>query len=273
MESPRPSPPWPEILKSWEARLPVKLGFYDLGGRLRPLVGPDFMNHHLPQCAHARSAHLATCKAFEGRAMADAKAQGGVSWKRCPFGVLELLFLIHSEHRLEGVLFVGAFQTEKISKTLKIFSEGMAPPGPQAGPDAHESWVAMFLPLVRSLGQALGAMPESSGKRRDAVLRFLNDRACDPDVSLGQLEKALRLSSSATRSYLQKEFTTGFSALVTEKRIERARMLLRYSDETLDAIAMRCGYEGARSFDKAFRRLHKMSPGRWRETSGGEGSV
>lgn len=273
MDAPRPSPPWPQILKSWEARLPVKLGFYDLGGRLRPLVGPEFMNHHLPQCAHARSQHLSTCKAFEGRAMAAAKSDGGIAWKRCPFGVLELLFFIQSEHRLEGVLFVGAFQTEKNAKTLKIFSEGMAPTAAQGGPDAHESWVAMFLPLVRALGQALGAMPASSGKRRDAVLRFLNDRACTPEVSLGQLEKTLRLSSSATRSYLQKEFAAGFSALVTEKRIERARLLLRYGDETLDAIAVRCGYEGARSFDKAFRRLHKMSPGRWREASGGEGAV
>lgn len=64
---------------------------------------------------------------------------------------------------------------------------------------------------------------------------------------------------------------------ISQKKIERARQLLRYDDYTVTKVAEILNYESLQSFSKAFRRVMgvtptvylRMEPGEGNESSGG----
>lgn len=258
---------WARILEAHETLLGVRLGFYDFKGRLRPLVGEAFLNHRSAACLKAKGRDMATCKHFEGKAIARLQGEGTPLWKRCPWGVHELMLAIRSSQGLEGVLFIGPFKASRGMESAEVFVTGavkeIAPP---EGPMKAPSWAHLLTPLVHSLERALGRVPAGvDGKRADRVEHFLSKHYASPDVSISQLAGALGLSGSATRAYLKKNFGKGFNELLTLRRLEMAALLLRYSEERVETVALRVGYEHARSFDKAFHRVHGVSPGRWRE--------
>jgi AraC-like DNA-binding protein len=258
--------PWARILEAHEMLLGVRLGFYDFKGRLRTLVGEAFLNHRSATCVKAKARDMATCKHFEGKAIARLQAAGAILWKSCPWGVHELMFAIRSSQGMEGVLFTGPFKASRAMESAEVFGiEGAKGTAPPEGPMKAPSWVHLLTPLVHSLEQALGRVPAGiDGKRADRVEHFLSKHYASPTVSVAQLSGALGLSGSATRAYLKKQFGRGFNELLTLRRLEMAALLLRYSEERVETVALSVGYEHARSFDKAFHRVHGVSPGRWR---------
>jgi AraC family transcriptional regulator len=54
---------------------------------------------------------------------------------------------------------------------------------------------------------------------------------------------------------------------LTERRIERARLLLMHSDLPLADVAVRCGFADQSHFTKIFRRSMAVSPGSFRRAS------
>ncbi|MBN8215064.1 MAG: helix-turn-helix transcriptional regulator [Spirochaetes bacterium] len=267
MGLPTQNPSWARILEAHEKHLGVHLGFYDFKGRLRPLVGEAFLNHRAPVCLKAKARDLACCKSFEGRALARLGEGRPVLWKRCPFGVHELLFAIRGPSGMEGALFVGPFEAPRGTGLEDLFSIDTAPRArSDPGPQAQASWIPLLAPLLSGLEATLGRVPEESGRtREDQVHHFFGQRYLSSTVHVGQLAAELGLSPSATRAYLKRRFKKGFNELLTLRRMEMAALLLRYGEERVEGIALKVGYEHARSFDKAFRRVHGMSPGRWRQ--------
>jgi AraC-like DNA-binding protein len=49
--------------------------------------------------------------------------------------------------------------------------------------------------------------------------------------------------------------------------MEKARSMLRETDEPVKLIGMECGYKTLSSFTRVFTRLHKISPTRYRVLS------
>ncbi|MNG20592.1 Exoenzyme S synthesis regulatory protein ExsA [compost metagenome] len=55
------------------------------------------------------------------------------------------------------------------------------------------------------------------------------------------------------------------AAMLTRLRMERAQLLLRTSNLSLDAVALEVGYESPAAFSRAFTRCHGEAPGRYRQ--------
>jgi AraC family transcriptional regulator len=56
-------------------------------------------------------------------------------------------------------------------------------------------------------------------------------------------------------------------AYVTASRIERAKLMMRSTTESLSNIALACGFADQPHFSRAFRRWAGVSPGAWRRQS------
>ena len=54
-------------------------------------------------------------------------------------------------------------------------------------------------------------------------------------------------------------------AYISERRLDRARHLLAYSDTTLVDVSLICCFSGQANFTKAFKRAVGVSPGRYRQ--------
>jgi len=86
-------------------------------------------------------------------------------------------------------------------------------------------------------------------------------------LGIGDLANVVALS----RSHFSRAFksTLGVSPMeyVAVRRVERAKALICSSREPLAEVALACGFADQPHFNKRFRDLIGMSPGRWRRTN------
>ncbi|MBI1751520.1 MAG: AraC family transcriptional regulator [Acidobacteria bacterium] len=78
------------------------------------------------------------------------------------------------------------------------------------------------------------------------------------------LGKEIGLSRAAFARRFQELVGESPLAYLTRWRMSVAAKLLRSSDDTLDRIATRVGYDSSAAFGKAFQRTHRMPPGHYR---------
>lgn len=104
------------------------------------------------------------------------------------------------------------------------------------------------------------------------AVRFLRERACDATLSIDEVAH----SAGAARRSLERRFRIAMGRTVhqeiTRLRMERARRMLVDTDEPIQAIAGRCGYESLDNFYRTFRRALDETPGGYRRAArrGGE---
>lgn len=88
------------------------------------------------------------------------------------------------------------------------------------------------------------------------------------NVSLGEIASACNLS----RSYFIQAFRETTQRTphqwLLERRIDRARELLRHSDSSLSDIAIACGFSDQSHFTRTFSQLVGTPPGTWRRQAG-----
>ncbi|MGN0972123.1 MAG: response regulator [Aristaeellaceae bacterium] len=89
---------------------------------------------------------------------------------------------------------------------------------------------------------------------RYARNRTLADLAQELGVSHAHLSQLLRRRTGRT-----------YSELVQEKRMDKAKELLAYTEKTVMDIALEVGYSDQFYFSKLFKRLWGMSPNAWRK--------
>lgn len=123
--------------------------------------------------------------------------------------------------------------------------------------------------MISHLGVAYGGMsahrrnggltPAQERRAKEALLHHLGG-----DISLEDLARHCGLS----RAHFARAFktTTGLSPhrWLMRERLERAKQLLICSGDTLDTIAMDCGFADQAHFSRAFAKAMQTSPGRWR---------
>jgi transcriptional regulator GlxA family with amidase domain len=68
------------------------------------------------------------------------------------------------------------------------------------------------------------------------------------------------LDAAAERAYQKEQTGEGLSAALHRIRFNQAVKLLRETEETIDVIALHCGYVNPSSFRRAFRQRYSLSP-------------
>jgi len=84
------------------------------------------------------------------------------------------------------------------------------------------------------------------------------------DISLSQVAKAVNLNPSYFSRLFSDEVGTSFTNYLNTLRIEYSKDLIAYTDESIQDIAYKVGYNSAYYFIKKFKRVTSMTPTKYR---------
>lgn len=104
------------------------------------------------------------------------------------------------------------------------------------------------------------------GYRLNLVLDFI-DNHLDGTLTLEALAAQAHFSRHHFLRVFQDWYGEAPMAYVRRRRLEAGATLLRYSNDHVADIALRCGFETADGFGRAFRQYFGATPTRWRQDS------
>jgi AraC family transcriptional activator of pobA len=96
-----------------------------------------------------------------------------------------------------------------------------------------------------------------------AVFEFI-ERRYGETISLSDVAASVGLTPGHLTTVVRRKTGRTTQQWITERRMAQARKLLRETDLTIEAIAIRTGYRQPSFFIKQFRRDHAITPGAWR---------
>lgn len=134
-------------------------------------------------------------------------------------------------------------------------------------------FVEVLRSWIKSLGPGeggwLGAMADP---HIGPALQLIHERPDQP-WTLRDLGQRVGLGRSAFSDRFTKLVGQSMHRYLIARRMAEAAFLLESSDEGIERIATRVGYETAAAFSKLFHRHHGLSPGRYRAARRSDGSL
>ena len=105
-------------------------------------------------------------------------------------------------------------------------------------------------------------------KRRDIAtlfeIRQFIEENFTREIPIASICKEFGVNRTKLQEGFNQQFGNSVHALISQLRMEKARAMLRETDESIKLIGMECGYKTLSSFTRVFTRLHKMSPTQYR---------
>lgn len=89
---------------------------------------------------------------------------------------------------------------------------------------------------------------------------IIEERMDQADLSFETIAGELYFTPNYLRSLFKKETGMTFVEYLTEKRMERARLLLQKGEMKINAVASAVGYNDSKYFSLIFKRINGMSP-------------
>jgi AraC-like DNA-binding protein len=265
-------PAFEPIIRDVESLLGVHLTVHDLGGMFhdpsgQPLLGPRRGSHKLqPACLAGfgpRCTQHCMGEIHSGAAQAP-EPFVDTCWK----GLRQVVAPFRRQGSHLGCVFAGIWRAEEA-----------APPAdaPPAAARERASLGTLDSDTGRRMGRTLSTLAHGllmrfeqmheqappARTRMAQVRRFLRYRAGE-DVRLGDLAEELHLSESRTSHVVSEMFGRSYQELLMEERINRARTLLLSTDLTAGQVGRRVGMPNEYHFNRTFKRLVGVPPGRFR---------
>lgn len=96
------------------------------------------------------------------------------------------------------------------------------------------------------------------------ALQYIEAHYTEPDFSISAMADEMNITLSWLSTLFKQSAGKNLNACVTEKRMERARELLRSPHHSISEIAHMCGYDDAGYFSSLFRKKTGMNPTEYR---------
>jgi AraC-like DNA-binding protein len=136
--------------------------------------------------------------------------------------------------------------------------------------DGHAEAIAAYL-TITLVELARLAAPSTAGLRQQGelllarVFEVVDDRYAER-LSTSDVAAAVGLTPGYLTTLVRER--TGRTVLdwITERRMAAARTLLLTTDLSAELVARRVGYEDPTYFNRRFRAVHGLAPGRWRSS-------
>jgi AraC-like DNA-binding protein len=95
----------------------------------------------------------------------------------------------------------------------------------------------------------------------------------DKKYTIEELAQKYAISASALKKYFGQVFSMPISEYVRKERLEKAAILLKTSDKSVQDIAALCGYQHQGKFGVVFKEMYQMSPLEYRRMSRTKGGA
>lgn len=119
--------------------------------------------------------------------------------------------------------------------------------------------LALIMMLARQFRQSRAEAPDEPAA--DRMIRFMDEHV--DSVTLSMLAKQFGYHPSYISGLLSKKTGRTFSRILLSQRMERAVLLMRSTDLSLEEIAPLLGYADKSNFHKAFREYYGVAPRQW----------
>jgi AraC-like DNA-binding protein len=113
----------------------------------------------------------------------------------------------------------------------------------------------------------LPAVPQSVGSVRFDVVREFIEEYLDREIGLFELAALVGLNATEFSRAFKAAYHAAPSRYITERRIERAKILLRTTDDTVAGVAACVGFSKQSSFAQAFAKFTGSTPSAYRAAS------
>ncbi|RAV16118.1 helix-turn-helix domain-containing protein [Paenibacillus contaminans] len=130
--------------------------------------------------------------------------------------------------------------------------------------------------LYQSFYKEMNEIFEAMNKRKDGnsqtaliykVRSYLDERYEDPDMSLTELGDRFQINPSFLSRIFKEEIGVNITDYLIATRVEKAKQLLRDTQDTVQSISAKVGYVHAISFIRAFKKTTGLTPGEFRKIS------
>ncbi len=120
--------------------------------------------------------------------------------------------------------------------------------------DRFFQWLTEFFPV----------QSESGSDSAQYIIQIIEKQMANAPT-LATIGKELGMSQGALTQILKRQTGKNYSELLLERRMERARELLVYTDKTITEIAEETGYTDLFYFSKTFKKNNGVSPNEYRK--------
>ncbi|MFA5263942.1 MAG: helix-turn-helix transcriptional regulator [Opitutaceae bacterium] len=135
----------------------------------------------------------------------------------------------------------------------------------------HADPAGAAVPLIEALLRScLGALtaPVVAPKRRaatlyDSICMYVQENFQSP-LTRESIATHFRVSPNHVSRLFKREGMIAFNEYITYVRIDRAKYLLKHYRQSIDEVAVACGFSEASYFCRVFRRMTKMTPTEYR---------
>lgn len=98
------------------------------------------------------------------------------------------------------------------------------------------------------------------------ILRIVQ-KNFDKDVSITSIAKELSICPTYVSRAFNNNIGCSFKTYINTMRVEKSKKHLMASDDSIVDIAIECGYDSQRSFNRAFKQITGITPGEYRAKS------
>lgn len=136
---------------------------------------------------------------------------------------------------------------------------------------AEETPASMLL-IVKGFAQIVGHyVHQRTEKHTDSmkykILDFIQKEYSNNDLSLSYVADHFYITPNYLSTFFKEQVGDTFLNYLTEFRIQKAKTMLRETEDAINVIAKKVGYASANTFIRTFKKIEKMTPGEYRECS------
>ena len=129
-------------------------------------------------------------------------------------------------------------------------------------PQVLRGYLQVVVARILTLLPLVPAEPGSSNVAYE-ILDYLSGHYTEP-LTLDSLSTALGVSHSCLSHTFSKRIGVNFRTYLNTLRADRAGLLLRSTDQAIGWIALECGFDSIRTFNRVFLQIYGLTPSDYR---------
>jgi len=102
--------------------------------------------------------------------------------------------------------------------------------------------------------------PRAENKRIQVVYNYMLKNFANPDLKIGEVAAQVNMGDSAFSHFFQKVAFRSFTQFLIDVRIGHACKLLLNTDETINQISFKSGFNNLANFNRLFRKYRSCTP-------------
>ncbi len=122
----------------------------------------------------------------------------------------------------------------------------------------------LFEALLEQLNQIMSS-DSSNAQLKEDIITYINAHFTDMELSLVSVADHFGVSTKYVGIVCKDALDTTFLQYVREKQIRYAAELLKTTEESLETIALKCGFSNLLTFRRNFKAVMGMNPSHYRE--------